>query len=112
MGLAGGNGHLRVNAKLRRQLTHKDELIKLLYMTKRLQVLLEDDEYRELKQTAARERMTVAEWVRQALRVARRQRLHGMQSKLDGVREAASHDYPTGDIEDMLAEIDRGRGIR
>jgi len=45
-------------------------------MKHRLQVLLEDDEYRELKETAARERMTVAEWVRQALRLARRYRFN------------------------------------
>lgn len=81
-------------------------------MTKRLQVLLEDDEYRELKETAARERMTVAEWVRQALRLARRQRLRATQSKLDGVREAARHQYPAGDIDDMLQEIERGRDIK
>lgn len=81
-------------------------------MTKRLQVLLEDDEYRELKETAARERMTVAEWVRQALRLARRQRLRATQSKLDAVREAARHQYPAGDIDDMLQEIARGRDIK
>lgn len=40
-------------------------------MTKRLQVLFEDDEYRALQRSAREERMTVAEWVRQTLRQAR-----------------------------------------
>lgn len=93
-------------------LTQQYESHRLSTMTHRLQVLLEDDEYRELKETAARERMTVAEWVRQALRLARRHRLNAMQSKLDGIREAARHQYPTADIEDMLDEIERGRRIQ
>ncbi len=33
-------------------------------MTQRLQVLLEDDEFAEIRRVAQRERMTVAEWVR------------------------------------------------
>jgi len=92
--------------------THHYESYRLLSMTKRLQVLLDDEEYRELQKTAARERMTVAEWVRQALRLARKQRLHSMQPKLDSVREAARHRYPAGDIDDMLDDIERGRGMK
>ena len=40
-------------------------------MTKRLQVLLRQDEYTEVLNTARGNRMTVAEWVRQALRRAK-----------------------------------------
>jgi len=29
--------------------------------------------------------------------------------KLEAIRRAMEHSFPTGDIEDMLAEIDRGR---
>ena len=46
-------------------------------MSKRLQVLLEDTEYR----------------------------------KLAVVREAARHAYPAGDVDSMLAEIERGYGV-
>lgn len=42
-------------------------------MSKRLQVLLAEAKFRELRQVAHRHRMTVAEWVRQALCAARRQ---------------------------------------
>jgi hypothetical protein len=53
--------------------------------------------------------MTVAEWVRQALRHARRDEpLIDPRRKLAAVREAAAHEYPTGPIEQMLGEIERG----
>jgi predicted 2-oxoglutarate/Fe(II)-dependent dioxygenase YbiX len=41
-------------------------------MSKRLQVLVEEDELREIRKVARARRMTVAEWVRAAIREARR----------------------------------------
>ena len=41
-------------------------------MTKRLQVLLDEAEWRELRRVARARRMTVAAWVRETLRSARR----------------------------------------
>ena len=59
-------------------------------MSKRLQVILDDVEYRELQRSAKRARMTVSAWVRQSLRELRR-------------RE------PIVDVEKkMLEEIERG----
>jgi len=40
-------------------------------MTQRLQVLLDEGKFDKIRRVARRHRMTVAEWVRQALRVAR-----------------------------------------
>lgn len=78
-------------------------------MSKRLQVLLDEGEFRDIRQVARRHRMTVAEWVRQALRAARRQEpARDAEKKLDAVRSAARHALPTADIEQMLAEIERG----
>lgn len=78
-------------------------------MSKRLQVLLEEPELREIKQIARRQRMTVAEWVRQALRAARRSEpLTDSKKKLAVVRAAAKHGFPVGEIEQMLAEIEKG----
>ena len=55
--------------------------------------------------------MTVAEWVRQALRAARkREPLADSRKKLDVVRLAVRHTYPAGDLDQMLAEIERGYG--
>jgi hypothetical protein len=53
--------------------------------------------------------MTVAEWVRQALRDARRREpMRDVTKKLDAVRVAARHEFPTADVDTMLAEIERG----
>ncbi len=76
-------------------------------MTTRLQVLLEDDEIAEIRVVAKRHRMTVAEWVRQALRSARRAESSAdPDKKIAAVREAARGEYPTGDIQQMLTEIE------
>ena len=78
-------------------------------MTKRLQVLLEDPEWREIQRAARLRRLTIAEWVRQALRSARKQQPTGdLDRKLGAVRSAARHAFPTGDVEQMLDEIERG----
>ena len=80
-------------------------------MSKRLQVLLEDAEMRELRRIARRSNLTVAEWVRAALRAARRRApVHGAERKLAAVRAAAQYAFPTARIERMLAEIERGYG--
>jgi hypothetical protein len=80
-------------------------------MTTRMQVLLEDGEYRRLQRIAKRRHMTLAEWVRQALRAASREEPEGHPSrKLAVVREAATHGYPSGDIGAMLEEIEAGYG--
>jgi hypothetical protein len=78
-------------------------------MSKRLQVLLEETEFREIRRVAKRNGMTVAEWVRQALRAARqREPTMDTLKKLETVRAAVRHAFPTGDIATMLAEIERG----
>lgn len=78
-------------------------------MIKRLQVLLKEPEMREIRRMARSQKMTVAEWVRQALREARRhQPLQDSAKKLEVVRLAVRHNYPTGDIDQMLAEVERG----
>jgi hypothetical protein len=65
-------------------------------MSHRLQVLLDDGEMEEIRRIARRHRMTVAEWVRQALRAARRNEpVIDSESKLDAVRSAARYSFPT-----------------
>lgn len=80
-----------------------------MLMTQRLQVLLDDAEFAEIRRIARRHRLTVAEWVRQALRSARADE-PGVEPrrKLMVVREAAAGAYPTADIDKMLAESERG----
>jgi predicted ATPase len=80
-------------------------------MAKRLQVILPDPDYKEIQRVARSRHMSLAEWVRQALESARRQEpLSSAGKKLDSVRIAAQHEFPSGDVEDMLAEIEAGYG--
>lgn len=75
----------------------------------RLQVVLDESELDEIRSVAARHGATVSEWVRQALRQARREEALGdVEHRLAAVRFAARHQFPTADIEQMLAETERG----
>jgi hypothetical protein len=80
-------------------------------MAKRLQVILKDPEYGEIKRAARSRQMSIAEWVRQALSQAhRREPLGDVSKKLAVIRAATRMDYPTADIARMLAEIEAGYG--
>jgi hypothetical protein len=80
-------------------------------MAKRLQVILQDPEYREVQRMARARHMSLAEWVRQALDLARRREpLGAAGKKLEVIRAAVQNDCPTADIDTMLAEIERGYG--
>lgn len=74
-------------------------------MTKRLQVLLDDDEFRDLQATARMRRMTVAELVRQSLRSAA---TADVAAKRRALEKAATYSFPAGPIDQVLAEIESG----
>src|ERR1700757_3758934 len=79
-------------------------------MSKRLQVLLDADEWEQLQAIARRHRTTVSEGVRRTLREAREREPGGdLDTKLRATRAAARHEFPTADIDQMLEEIERGR---
>ena len=78
-------------------------------MSKRLQVLFEEEELAEIRRTARRRRMTVAEWVRTSLREARREEPRSdIGTKLASLERALQHDFPTADIHQILSEIEQG----
>jgi len=78
-------------------------------MPKRLQVILQDPEYQEIQRIARSRHMSIAEWVRRALDAARRlEPIGDAGKKLEVIRAAACHDYPTADIDAMLEQIERG----
>jgi hypothetical protein len=90
-------------------LTTRNEASRLISCSKRLQVLLDDAELAEIRKLARRQRLTTAAWVRQALRAARREQPGAdAKKKLATVRAATTHAFPTADIDQMLAEIERG----
>ena len=78
-------------------------------MSRRMQVLVDETELRRMQEAARRRGLTLAEWVRQALRSACRQEPSGdPDAKLARVRAALRHEYPAPEIDQMLAEIARG----
>jgi hypothetical protein len=75
-------------------------------MSHRLQVLLDESEITAIRAAARRNRLTVSEYVRQALRDARREEpVAGTARKLTVVRDASEHAFPTADPEAMEREI-------
>ena len=78
-------------------------------MVKRLQVLFDDDELADIQRLAKRQRKTTAAWVRDALRAARTSEAYREpEPKLRAIREAMTYAYPSGDIDAVLADIERG----
>jgi hypothetical protein len=71
-------------------------------------MLLPDQEMSDIKKLAKRESLTVAEWVRRALRKARKNRPVIEPAKLNAVRRAVKYSFPTADIDQMLSEVGRG----
>ena len=79
-------------------------------MSKRLQVVIADADFERYRSTAQAQGVNISEWVRQALRVAERERSSGnVEAKLAAIRKAASYRFPAPDIDTMLAETEAGR---
>lgn len=75
-------------------------------MKRRLQILVEETEFESIHRAAEREGLTMSEWARKALRQAGRDHAHGdVARKLASVRSAVVHDFPTAEIDEMLAQI-------
>lgn len=84
-------------------------------MTRRLQVLLDEEELQEIQAVASAHRMTTAEWVRQALRSARGAALSSVDRKRAALEKAlALHLTPPHPHRDaasaFLAEAVNGVG--
>jgi hypothetical protein len=80
-------------------------------MSKRLQVVVRDEDLERYARTADAAGVSLSEWVRQALRVAERERSSGdVEAKLAVIRRAAGHNFPAEpDIDTLLAEMEAGR---
>jgi hypothetical protein len=71
-------------------------------MAKRIQVILQDSDW-EIRLIARSRGMSIAQWVRGALELARREDLAGsVAKKLAVLRAAAQHNFPTVDIDTMI----------
>jgi len=78
-------------------------------MSVRLQVVLDEGELAKIRRIAKAHHQTVSDWVRQSLRAAQRDYPAADSGrKVQVVREAVSHSYPTADIDGMLREVEQG----
>ena len=78
-------------------------------MSKRLQVVVKDEELERYTRSAEAAGLSMSEWARQALRAAERERSNGdVEAKLAVIRRASSHRFPAPDIDTMLAETEAG----
>ena len=79
-------------------------------MSKRLQVLIPDAEMDDINRAALMESVSVGQWVRKSLRESCFRRSgKSVEAKLAAIRQAAEYSFPTGDMDEMLADIERGR---
>lgn len=74
-------------------------------MSHRLQILVPEALNRRVQKAAQRSRLSAGAWVRQAIEHALRDDRRG--DPLDALSRLGA---PTGDIDQVLAEIDAGRG--
>ncbi len=82
-------------------------------MSTRLQVVMSEAEAASLRQVARRAGLTVSEWARRALRAARDAEAGPSRTtRLDALDRALACNHPTSDIQEMLADIERGRDLR
>lgn len=75
-------------------------------MSTRLQVLIPETLDRQIRKAALRRRLSTGAWVREALERALAEPSKGG----DPLAQLAELGAPTADIEQMLAEIEAGRG--
>ena len=78
-------------------------------MSKRLQIVVDDEEVRRFEQCAKAEGLTLSSWARQELRAAEREvSVEDPDRKLAAIRAAYQYAFPAPDIAIMLDEIEQG----
>jgi hypothetical protein len=78
-------------------------------MSKRLQVLLPDDEMEAVRKQAKLENLSIGEYVRRALRESDfRRPSRSAGAKLSSIRQAVLQAFPTADIDRMNSELKQG----
>ena len=78
-----------------------------------MQLVMKDREIEQLRDCAERDGLSLSEWARRALERARRdQEGPSPEQKQKALEQALKCGHPTGDIEEVIAEIERGRGLR
>ena len=82
-------------------------------MSRRIQIVVAEDEMQEFRRAASSEGLPLSEWARRAMRRARQQQSGPSASqKLSALEKALRCGYPTGEMDTMLREIEEGRDLR
>ena len=70
---------------------------------------MDEKEYKELATLAKRSGLSIGEWVRRAIRAAVSEiSASSPATKLKVIDQAMKHSFPSGDIEQILSEIEKG----
>ena len=82
-------------------------------MSKRLQVMMPDDEYRALTKAARRRGAPVSEIVRDSLRrtLSTDEQPADPEARIAAILRFARFSGPSADIDEILADIERGRAL-
>jgi hypothetical protein len=82
-------------------------------MSKRLQIIVSDEEAARFRRSAKRSGMSLSEWARVAL-AREESRASGPDPArmLEALDRALGCAHPTGDIDQILGEIEAGRALR
>jgi hypothetical protein len=89
-----------------------EETVEVVYyttsMSKRLQVVVREEDLQRYERSAQASGQTLSEWVRQAMNAAELRTSSGdVEAKLAVIRKAATYNLmPAVDIDTMLAEVD------
>ena len=80
-------------------------------MSKLVQVTLSDSEFQEIAKLAQSQNLSVADWMRVVISLSlRRESTIEIGRKLAVIRAAAQYAYPTGDMDCLLSDIEKGYG--
>ena len=81
-------------------------------MSKRLQIVLPDDEYVAVERAARRRSKPISQLVRESLRrtVAEPEEM-SPDERIAAILRFARFSGPSADIDEILADIERGRGL-
>jgi post-segregation antitoxin (ccd killing protein) len=81
-------------------------------MSKRLQILLSDKDHTLLRVAAKKRGLDVSKFVRLAIYRELEQNADGLDQRMNRLMRLASHEGPTGNIEQILSEIEQGKSIK
>jgi hypothetical protein len=80
-------------------------------MSKRLQIVMPDDEYRSALKAAKKSNKSLSELVRDSVRRTVSEGAGSPEMRIAAVLKFARFEGPTGDIDEVLREIENGRGL-